>query len=257
MTTNTSALYWNIDSLPKEKRLSAMLSSASILALCLFSLLFLSKLKPSNPPLVNHLMVQDEILDEIPLEELFISDGGSAKGGGTPSMDERTEPMEQTERTVTDRGNEPIQHGNSNHTVGNNPTNPSSSPNRANNPFGDGGNGGGHGGGNGPFDGNGKGTGGDGDGEGDGFGKENSRIRINDPILPKYNTDFNLKIHLKVLVSGDGAVSTAVCIKSKTTTTDQTIINDVILQFIRQVKYKKDPEGRPAYCYTTVKVNAQ
>ena len=82
MTTNTSALYWNIDSLPKEKRLSAMLSSASILALCLFSLLFLSKLKPSNPPLVNHLMVQDEILDEIQLEELFISDGGSAKGGG-------------------------------------------------------------------------------------------------------------------------------------------------------------------------------
>jgi hypothetical protein len=257
MTTNTTALYWNIDSLPKEKRTSAILSTGSILALCLFSFLFLSKLKPSDPPLVNHLMVQDEILDEIPLEELFISDGGSAKGGGTPSMDERTDPMEQTERTVTDRGNEPIQNGNSNHTVGNNPTNPSSSPSRANNPFGDGGNGGGHGGGNGPFDGNGKGTGGDGDGEGDGFGDGKSRIRINDPLLPKYNTDVDLKIHLKLTVSGDGAVSTAVCIKSKTTTTDQTIINDVIRQVIRQVKYKKDPEGRPAYCYLTVKVNAQ
>jgi hypothetical protein len=255
MTTNTTALYWNIDSLPKEKRTSAILSTGSILALCLFSFLFLSKLKPSDPPLVNHLMVQDEILDEIPLEELFISDGGSAKGGGTPSMDERTDPMEQTERTVTDRGNEPIQNGNSNHTVGNNPTNPSSSPSRANNPFGDGGNGGGHGGGNGPFDGNGKGTGGDGDGEGDGFGDGKSRIRINDPLLPKYNTDVDLKIHLKLTVSGDGAVSTAVCIKSKTTTTDQTIINDVIRQVIRQVKYKKDPEGRPAICYVTIKVN--
>ena len=103
------------------------------------------------------MVVQDEILDEIPLEELFIADGGSAKGGGTPAMDERTEPMEQTERTVTDRGNTPIQNGNSNHTVGNNPNNPSSSPTRANNPFGDGGNGGGNdpdpdGGGNDPDD---------------------------------------------------------------------------------------------------------
>lgn len=257
MTSNTTAYYWNIDSLPKEKRLSAMLSSASILALCLFSVLFLSKLKPSDPPLVNHLLVQDEILDEIPLEELFVSDGGSAKGGGTPSMDERTDPMEQTERTITDRGNEAIQNGNSNHTNGNNSTNPSSSPNRANNPFGDGGSGGGHGGGNGPFDGNGKGTGGDGDGEGDGFGDGKTRIRINDPLLPKYNTDVDLKIHLKLTVTGDGTVSTAVCIKSKTTTTDQTIINDVIRQVIRQVKYKRDPEGRPAYCYLTVKVNAQ
>ena len=257
MTTNTTALYWNIDSLPKEKRTSAILSTGSILALCLFSFLFLSKLKPSDPPLVNHLMVQDEILDEIPLEELFISDGGSAKGGGTPSMDERTDPMEQTERTITDRGNEPIQNGNSNHTNGKNPTNPSSSPSRANNPFGDGGNGGGHGGGNGPFDGNGKATGGDGDGEGDGFGVGKSRIRINDPILPKYNTDVDLKIHLKLTVSGDGAVSTAVCIKSKTTTTDQTIINDVIRQVIRQVKYKKDPEGRPDFCYWTIIVNAK
>ena len=257
MTSNTTAYYWNIDSLPKEKRLSAMLSSASILALCLFSVLFLSKLKPSNPPLVNHLLVQDEILDEIPLEEMFVSDGGSAKGGGTPSMDERTDPMEQTERTITDRGNEAIQNGNSSHTNGNNSTNPSSSPNRANNPFGDGGNGGGHGGGNGPFDGNGKGTGGEGDGDGDGFGDGKSRIRINDPLLPKYNTDVDLKIHLKLTVTGDGTVSTAVCIKSKTTTTDQTIINDVIRQVIRQVKYKRDPEGRPAYCYLTVKVNAQ
>jgi len=256
MTTNATTLYWNIDSLPKEKRLSAVLSSGSILALCLFSLLFLSKLKPSDPPLVNHLVVQDEVLDEIPLEELFIADGGSAKGGGTPAMDERTEPMEQTERTVTDRGNTPIQNGNSNHTVGNNPNNPSSSPTRGNNPFGDGGNGGGKGGGNGTFDGDGHNTGGEGDVFGNELKYDQNRIRINDPVLPKYNTDHILKIHLKVTVSGDGGVSTAVCIKSKTTTNDYSIINDVIRQVIRQVKYKKDPEGRPTYCFWTLTVNA-
>ena len=130
--------------------------------------------------------------------------------------------------------------------------NPSISPNRANNPFGDGGNGGGQGGGNGPFDGNGNGTSGEENGEGDG----RVRIRINDPVLPNYNTDIDLKIHLKLTVSGDGAVTKVVCVKNKTTTTDQTIIDDVIKHVIRQVKYKKDPEGKSAYCYLTVKVNA-
>jgi antitoxin component YwqK of YwqJK toxin-antitoxin module len=127
---------------------------------------------------------------------------------------------------------------------------------KARNPFGDGGNGGGKGGGNDLYDGNGRGTGGEGDGEGDGFGDGKSRIRINNPVFPKYNTDVDLKIHLKLTVSGDGDVSTAVCIKSKTTTTDQTIINDVIREVIKQVKYKKDPEGRPSYCFLTVKINA-
>ena len=255
MTTMTPSAIWYFDSRPEEKRKSAIISAGSILALCL--LLFLIKYTTPDPPPVAHLMVEDEVLEAISVEDLLIADGGSARGGGTPSNDERSESMEQTEELLTNKGSEPIQSGKSNHTTGNNSDNPSSSPFKANNPFGDGGNGGGRGGGNGPFDGNGKGTGGEGDGEGDGFGDGKSRIRINDPQLPKYNTDVDLKIHLKLTVTGDGGVSTAVCIKSKTTTTDQTIINDVIRQVIRQVKYKKDPEGRPAYCFLTVKVNAQ
>ena len=138
----------------------------------------------------------------------------------------------------------------------NNPINQSMSRNLANNPFGDGGNGGGHGGGNGPFDGNGKGTGGEGEGEGEGVGYGRDRIRINDPVLPKYKTDTDLKILLKLTVSGDGSVTEVVCVKNKTTTTDQTIIDDVIKQVIRQVKYTKDPEGKSSYCYLPVKVNA-
>ena len=243
------------DSLPQEKRKSALLSAAFIGALCL--LLFLIKYTTPDPPPVAHLMVEDEILDAISVEDLLIADGGSAKGGGTPSNDERSEPMQQSEQLLTARGNEPIVNGKSNHTVGNNPNNPSSSPNKANNPFGDGGNGGGQGGGNGAFDGNGKGTGGEGDGEGDGFGSGKARIRNNDPVLPIYNIDVDVKIHLKLTVSGDGNVTNAVCIKSKSTTTDQTIISDVIRQVIRQVKYNKDPNGRVAYCYLTVQVDAR
>ena len=251
-----TSYYWNIDSLPKEKKLSFVLSIASILLLCLLAFVFLSALKPIEPFLLAKNAKPQEYV-EIPLEEVLISNGGAAKGGGTPSMEEESKPMDQTSRTVTDQGNEPISNGRSNQTTGNNADNPSSSSRQAFNPFGDGGNGGGSGGGNGPFDGNGRGTGGEGNGEGDGIGDGKNRIRINDPILPKYNTDVDIKIHLKLTVTGDGAVSTAVCIKSKTTTTDQTIINDVIRQVIKQVKYKKDPEGRPAYCYLTVKVNAQ
>jgi hypothetical protein len=244
-----------IDSLPTEKRKSAILSATFIAALCL--ILFLIKYTTPDPPPVAHLLVDDEVLDAISVEDLMIADGGSAKGGGTPSNDERSEPMEQSEQLLTEKGNEPIVNGKSNHTVGNNPNNPSSSPNKANNPFGDGGSGGGTGGGKGGFDGNGKGTGGEGDGEGDGYGSGKERIRNNDPVLPKYNTDVDLKIHLKLTVSGDGNVTNAVFIKSKSTTTDQTIISDVIRQVIRQVKYNKDSQGKVAYCYLTVKVNAQ
>ena len=105
-----------IDSLPTEKRKSAILSATFIAALCL--ILFLIKYTTPDPPPVAHLMVEDEILDAISVEDLLISDGGSAKGGGTPSNDERTEPMEQSEQLLTEKGNEPIVNGKSNHTVG-------------------------------------------------------------------------------------------------------------------------------------------
>jgi hypothetical protein len=255
MTTSTSTHLGYFDSLPHEKRKSAAISAGLIASLCL--LLFLIKYTTPDPPPVAHLMVEDEILDAISVEDLLISDGGSAKGGGTPANDERSEPLQQSEQLLTAKGNEPMENGKSNHSVGSNPNNPSSAPYKANNPFGDGGNGGGKGGGNGPFDGNGKGTGGEGDGEGDGFGSGKERIRNNDPVLPKYNTDVDLKIHLKLTVSGDGNVTNAVFIKSKSTTTDQTIISDVIRQVIRQVKYNKDANGRVSYCFLTVKVNAQ
>jgi antitoxin component YwqK of YwqJK toxin-antitoxin module len=140
--------------------------------------------------------------------------------------------------------------------VGSNPNNPSNSPYKANNPFGDGGIGGGRGGGNGTFDGNGKGTGGEGDGEGGAIGRRDSKP-IKPPVFPKYNTDVDLYVHLKLTVDGEGNVVKAKCINSKTTTDNQTIIDDVIQQVIRQVKYNKDPEGKSSYCFLTVKINAK
>ncbi len=245
---------WYVQSNPKDVRNSLIISTGSILLLVL--LLFLITYTTPDPPPVAHLLLEEEVLQDVEVEALLIADGGSAEGGGTPSNDERSEPMEQTEQLLTYKGQEPTQSGKSNHTTGNNANNPSSSPHKANNPFGDGGTGGGEGGGNGDLFGNGHGTGGEGNGEGDGYGDGRDRIRINDPVLPKYNTDIDLKVHLKLTVSGSGDVTNAVCIKSKTTTTDQSIINDVVRQVIKQVRYKKDAKDRPAFCFFTVKVNA-
>jgi hypothetical protein len=245
---------WYVQSNPKDVRNSLIISTGSILLLVL--LLFLITYTTPDPPPVAHLLLEEDVLQDVEVEALLIADGGSAEGGGTPSNDERSEPMEQTEQHLTYKGQEPIQSGKSNHTTGNNANNPSSSPHKANNPFGDGGTGGGEEGGNGGLFGNGNGTGGEGNGEGDGYGDGRDRIRINDPVLPKYNTDIDLKVHLKLTVSGSGDVTNAVCIKSKTTTTDQSIINDVVRQVIKQVRYKKDPKDRPAFCFFTVKVNA-
>jgi hypothetical protein len=122
-------------------------------------------------------------------------------------------------------------------------------PEKTKNPFGDGVTVGGEGGGNGLFDGIGS--------KFDTIGDGTYRIRINDPVLPKYNTDVDIKVHLKLTVDGEGNVVNAVCVKSKSTTTDQTIINDLIRQVTRQVKYKKDPEGKSSYCYLTVKMYVQ
>jgi len=93
MMTSSPTNFAYFDSLPQEKRKSALLSAAFIGALCL--LLFLVKYTTPDPPPVAHLMVEDEILDAISVEDLLIADGGSAKGGGTPSNDERSEPMQQ------------------------------------------------------------------------------------------------------------------------------------------------------------------
>lgn len=60
-----------------------------------------------------------------------------------------------------------------------------------------------------------------------------------------------------IKVSGDGSVTKVVCVQNKTTTTDQTIIDDVIKQVIRQVKYKKDPERKSTYCFFDVQINAK
>ena len=176
-------------------------------------------------------------------------------GGGTPTNDPIEQPKEQVQQVLTSKnGKTSVKTGSSNKTNGNNPNNQASTSVQGNNPFGSGGSGNGNGAGNGPFGGPGDGEFGDGpSGAGDG----KARTRLNDATLPSYDTDFDSKIHLKLSINSNGDVFAATCIKSKSTCTDQRIINQVIAEVMKQVKYKKDPGSGTVYAFYTVQIDAK
>jgi hypothetical protein len=128
-----------------------------------------------------------------------------------------------------------------NSTNGNNPSNQASTSVKGNNTFGSGGSENGNGAGNGPS----------------GFGDGKARTRLNDANLPSYDTDFDSRITLKLSINANGDVFAATCIKSKSTCTDQHIINQVIAEVMRQVKYKKDPGSGTVYAFYTVQIDAK
>jgi len=92
-------------------------------------------------------------------------------------------------------------------------------------------------------------------GSGDGPGK--SRKRLSDVSLPSYDTDYDCKIHLKLSINSNGDVFAATCIKSKSTCTDQQIINQVISEIIKQVKYEKSVGSSVTYAFYTVLINSK
>jgi uncharacterized protein (TIGR02145 family) len=113
--------------------------------------------------------------------------------------------------------------------------------------------GGKNGSGNGSF-GTGNSNGGDGGlGKGDGI----ARLRISNVSLPQYEIDYDVTIHLQLTINENGEVVAAKCIKSKTTCTDQRIINQVINEVMKQVKYKKEIGAGLVYNFYTVKILAK
>ena len=94
-------------------------------------------------------------------------------------------------------------------------------------------------------------------GSGSGSGPGLSRKRLNDATLPTYYTDYDCKIHLKLSINSNGDVFTATCIKSKSTCTDQQIINQVISEIIKQVKYEKSVGTSVNYAFYTVLINSK
>lgn len=226
--------------------------SAIILLLLIFLYLFLKTFEMADPPPRDFVMKMETVIDELELKNLKVETGGS--GGGTPSDAPVTDPTPVTQQVLTKPKNPKTQTttGKANNTTTENSQNPSTSTQQSTNPFGSGGSDGKDGAGSGGPFGDDKGTGGSGPG---GPGSGEGRIRLNDPHVEHISTNVNVTIYLKVTINAEGNVVSAIS-TSKTTTTDQRIINQVIAAVKSQVKYNKDPGAGLATTFLTVKVNA-
>jgi len=219
----------------------------------LMILLFLITYQIADPPAQDVVLTAEAVIDEILLKDLKLESGSI--GGGSPSNDRVDKPKEQIQEMITGKSKRSSdKSGKSNKTNGNDANNEASTTVQSQDPFGSGGSGGKNGAGNGPF--SGPGNSDDGDG---GLGKGNgeSRLRISNANLPQYDIDYESNIHLQLTVNANGEVVAAKSIKSKTTCSDQRIINQVINEVMRQVKYKKENGAGLVYTFYTVKILAK
>jgi len=239
-----------------ERKKAVIIAASSIVVFLIVSYFVTFHIKPAIPvdlPPLN----SDEVIEEFMIDnvELTSEDGGG--GGGTPSNSPIDEPKEQTREYLTSNESDiKVNSGKSQNQNSDSSKNKTSTSTQAQNYFNpSGGTGGKEGAGKGKF--GGVGNGGEGENGPGAGGGGGTRVRLNDPTLPQYNTQYDSKVYLQLTINGNGEVVNAKCIKSKSTCSDQSIINDVIRQVIKQVKYKKDPNTALAITYITLNIDAQ
>jgi len=184
-----------------------------------------------------------EFPEEIILKDLKI-EGGS--GAGKPSDAPIEEPKPKTEQVITkvENNDTQVNTGKANSTNSANSQNTNTTPTQSNDPFASGGNG----------NGGDSGTGTSGNG---GSGGGAVRIRQNAPIINGLRSNESVTIHLKLTLDAGGNVIAASNIKAKTTTTNQILINRVINEVKKQVKYNKEPGAPLAKVFMPVHIKAQ
>ena len=236
----------------KDEQIGWIVSAITLVLLFIF--LILKTFEMADPPPVDFVMKAETVLsEEIELKNLKVETGNS--GSGSPTNDPVDQPKPQQEQLLTSNkpSNTKTNTGTSNKTNSTTQSNnTASTTQQSNNPFGSGGSGGQNGAGNSPFGSDvgshGSGPAGPGSGEG--------RVRLNDPSVDHINTDIDVTIYLKLTINEDGLIVAAQS-TSKTTTTDQRIINQVIAAVKNQVKYSKSPGAGLATQFLTVKINAR
>ncbi len=236
----------------QDKRIGIITSIVVMFLIFLF--LMMKTFLMADPPPRDPIVKVETSIEEVVLKNLKVEPGG--KGSGTPTEDPvEPEPKPQTEKIITKATNPEtkVNTGQSNKQTSPKSDNQASTTQEAPNPFGDGGSGGGTGGGKGKTFGQDAGTGlasGKGSSEGEG------RVRLNDPSVDNIISDENHVIHLKLTINAEGAVIDVRNIASKTTTTDQRIINQVVIAVRNQVKYSKKPGAALESVFLTVRINA-
>ena len=231
-----------------DKRRGMIAAILAMLGLIVY--LFLETIEMADPPPKDPVvMAETEIPEEIVLENLIVEGGADA---GSPTDDEIAPPTPQTQEVITsDDSHFTEPSGQSTNTNANNQTNTSSTTTQSSDPFGSGGNNGETGQGNTFGNSTGPGTGDNGNGSGI------ARVRLNDPVFNNLQSNEHATITLILTIDGQGNIVSATCNKSKTSTTNQILINRVIKEVQRQVKYNKDPGAPLTKVSMTVKVKPE
>jgi hypothetical protein len=234
--------------LPEHRKVGIAVAVGCVLLALL--ILFIFTFEMADPPPREIPMNTTTSLTDLEIKDLKVETGGA--GGGTPSNDPIHEVTPQTEKILTQKKNSKSSSntGESNKTNANNHTNTATTTAQDDeNHFGgeDGGQGGGRGENIGKTDGT---------NYGDGSEGGIKRVRKNDPNVENIEVDRLIFVYLKMTIDANGEIITARS-TSKTTTTDQRIINRVISEVKRQVRYNKDPDSTSATVYMTVRLNSK
>ncbi len=97
------------------------------------------------------------------------------------------------------------------------------------------------------------GSNGSGSGSGPGMG---GRTRLNNVSIDHIECEQDATIYLKLTIDENGDVLSA-SVTSKTTTTDEQLINQVKAAVIQQVKFSKSPGTAPTIMFYTVKIDGK
>ena len=89
--------------------------------------------------------------------------------------------------------------------------------------------------------------------DGKGYSDPKTRVRLIDPNLDNIEIEHRVRISLQMTIDENGQIISARS-TSKTTTTDQKIIDRVISEVKRQVRYNKDPGTSSVTVYLTVEL---
>lgn len=238
---------------PRDKKIGII--ATGVMLLLLFLYLFFTSIMMADPaPSDIPPLVTETTIEQLELDNLVVETGGGGSAG-SPSDDPVDQPKLQTEKVLVK--NTPTKthttSGQSTNNTAPKSNNPSSSVVKSNDPFGSGG----INGQNGPGKkGNTFGTADGPDGTGPGTGSGAGRTRLNDVSINDIESDRDEIVYLKLTIDENGNV-VSVTTLSKTTTTDQRIINQVKAAVKNQVKFSKSPGSGLVQQYYTVKVDGK
>lgn len=235
-----------------DKRKGAIASG--IVMMLLFIYLLLTTFEMADPPPKDPVLKTETVIpEELVLKNLKVEGGA---GAGSPSDDPIDDPKPVTQEVITGKNNPDtkVNTGKGKNTTKPNSQESNTTSQQSNDPFSNGGSGDGDDNGKGKTFGSDNGSGTKGNG---GNGNGDGRIRLNDPNVNDLKSNIDATIHLKLTIDAEGNVIAAVNIAAKTTTTNQILINRVIAEVKKQVKYNKEPGAALANVYMPIHIKAQ